>query len=567
MKSIVLFIISALIAIYLGFSAFTSQEMYLLYGNLSYYFISIIFFIWLYFVYIALKQVKSNIIPFLSFHKIAIVLSFILVILFFYICPPEFRILADETNLLGTSKALYEHRDSVMSTEELEVSGNKQIIKTYIDKRFLLFPYFLHIIHYIKSYSPNNAFILNALFSFVCLFLIYYLFQQLWGKFYGIIALLFLASYPLFIQYSMSAGYDVFCLTWVLFAFVVFCNYFRNNTVQNANLLLYTVALLSYTRYECSIMAIIIVPIMLAILGKNNINKLGYEFIIYPLLFIPTAWIMFFVNTNSYLQIDGNGNAFSIYYLKDNILKALYFFSGWDYDQDTVFIIALMACLGVLFVIYKILVYKKLFIEKLKLYKYHLILIFFFLLDQTLIKFAYKYGDLTLNLNSRFGITLLPYIIFFSIFFTRNLIKKHALFKIAILLIVFYTFFSHWPKTQQNFIIKSNNSYKIFKAYNDFLNEQYKNTNKEKYILALDRPIYLAPLNYNVISINTLNQNFDLIKNSITQKKLWNELILIQTIDNGEIRAGSILKEEINIKTIYEKAIDEKLSIRFSKLM
>ena len=147
-------------------------------------------------------------------------------------------------------------------------------------------------------------YIVNAFASFGCLFFIYFLIQRLWGKYYGYIALLLLASYPLFIRYSMSAGYDVFNLFCALFSFYIFCLFCKNNSLQYANLLIYSVALLSYTRYECSIMAIIVLFVALIILKKEELGKKCYVFSVYPLLFIPNDCIMFFDIINTYLHVD-----------------------------------------------------------------------------------------------------------------------------------------------------------------------------------------------------------------------------------------------------------------------
>ena len=353
MKNIILLFIFTIISIYIGFFAFDKSELFFLYGDYVYAFISLTFFIWFYLSIKFLISNKSEISGFVSSHKYALIISAVIVILFFWVSPPEYRILADEANLLSTSKSLYENKNVFVSLEEFNILGRKQEISFSLDKRLVLFPYMLHLVHCLKGYSTNNAYILNALASFGCLFLLYFLIQSLWGKYYGYTALLLLASYPLFIRYSMSAGYDVLSLFFELLSFLCFCRFCKDSSTQNTNLLIYTVALFSYTRYECTVMAIVIMIFALIIQSKKELERLNPVFCIYPLLFVPNAWIMFFANTNTYLQVDKGESVFSLDYLLSNLSNAFYFFLEFDSKQESVFIVALMAILSVFIFIEK----------------------------------------------------------------------------------------------------------------------------------------------------------------------------------------------------------------------
>ena len=398
--------------------------------------------------------------------------------------------------------------------------------------------------------------------AFGCLFLLYYLIQRLWGKFLGYISILLFAAYPLFIQYSMSAGFDIFNVFFALLAFATFCYFYRYNTVQNANLLLYTVALLANTRYECSIMAILIVPVVMLVLNKEEVKRISYMLIIYPLLFIPMAWLMLLTMSNKHLEIAENENAFSLEFLKENTFKAIYFFSGLESNTETVFIIAITAVIALFIIIRNCLTNKQYMISKIKDYKYHLIVSLLFFLTVYVIKFSYMLGDITKILAFRHGLIFLPYIIFLSVYFVKNIINKFPDSKPIILLIILFVFFTHWSNVHKSFIQKSPISYKIFKVMKDTLEERFPN--KGSYILALDRPVYLAPFNYNVISIDKLNQNYKDIINYINIKKLWNKLVIIQFKINNEVGEGSVINETLNTETLIEKAVNKNLTISFS---
>ena len=569
MKNIYLITITAIISIFLGFFTFNRNEFYFLYGNSIYYFISLIFFMWVYYSInilntLGIKKIKN----FISFHKIALITSIVIIILYFFICPPEYRILSDETNLLSTSKALYENNNAFWNAEAIGIFEDKQPLSIDIDKRLIAYPYFLNILHSLKGYSPINSFILNALVSMGSLFLLYYLIQRLWGRFCGIIAMLLLSSYPVFVQYSMSAGYDVFNLFFALLSFAVFCKFYENKSIQYADLLIYTVALFSYSRYECSIMAIFVIPITLLLLDKKELKTIKNEFILYPLLFIPVAWLISNTSDNAFLQLSENEKAFSIKYFIDNFYKALYFFSGYDSELDTVFLIAVMALLSIFIILYRLLAYKRYYLIKLIEYKYHIITIVFFLSIVALSKISYnKYGDFTFIITTRLSIIFLPYIIFLSAYLIKTIIAYSHKNKLIITLITFFIILTSWPKAQKNFLIKSDNTYKYLKVTMNFLENNYKNIDKNNYIIVSNRANYFVPFNYNSIFFKTFNDNYSNIVKQIKDNKNWKEIIVIQLIVNDKIFVHTTLNSDIKLEPIYEKAIDDNIYIRFSRVI
>ena len=563
MKNIIILFLFTIISIFLGFFAFDKNELFFIYSQYVYYFISITFFIWLYFSINFIISNKNEISGFVSSHKYALIASVIIVILFFWVSPPEYRILADEANLLSTSKSLYENKNVFVSLEEFNILGQKQEISFSLDKRLVFFPYILHLIHCLKGYSPDNVFIVNAIASFGCLFLLYFLTQSLWGKYYGYTSLLLLASYPLFIRYSMSAGYDVLNLFFALLSFLCFCKFCKDSSMQNTNLLIYTVALFSYTRYECSVMAIVIMVFALIIQSKKELEKLNPAFCIYPLLFVPNAWIMFFANTNTYLQVDKGEQVFSLDYLLNNLSNAFYFFLEFDSKQESIFIVALMAILSVFIFIEKYAKNKSETLAIIKRYKYHLSLVSIFLLIQIIIKFSYKYGDITIAENARFGMTFLPFVIFLCIYFIKHFLQKQTKYNTIVLLLVMMSMLQYWAKTQNNFHDRAKSiSYRVFQTFRNFLEENYKD--KNDLLIASDYSNFLTPLKYNSISIETLNKNFSILKTYIKENKYWNKLIVIQVFENGIYNKECVVKENKDFEIVYEKAIRDNSFIRFS---
>ena len=50
------------------------------------------------------------------------------------------------------------------------------------------------------------------------------------------------------------------------------------------------------------------------------------------------------------------------------------------------------------------------------------------------------------------------------------------------------------------------------------------------------------------------------------QKKLWNELIVIQIFENDKLNNEHIVNNNIKLESLYESPINENVYIRFSKV-
>ena len=117
MKSLSIFLtlITTLISIILaslGLVTFYKVTIEKIYINWIYYFLTANILIWF---FALIRTSKKNFIDSISSywknHKLALALAFILVVFGTIVSKPDFRILADETNLLSVSQALYEAKE------------------------------------------------------------------------------------------------------------------------------------------------------------------------------------------------------------------------------------------------------------------------------------------------------------------------------------------------------------------------------------------------------------------------------------------------------------------------
>lgn len=563
-KQCILFLIFTFISIFFAFFAYKASKMFFLYGNLTYYIVTLAIFIWLNMLYkntpkldIFLKAIKT--------HKIPILAIFIIMFFYINICPFEYRILADETNLAATSEFLYEHQQAFLTTEQTFVLEKNEIISFWLDNRFLLYPYCLHIIHCILGYSYNNSYYLNIISCFGCLLLFYLLLQKKFGKFLGLVGMLCLSSYPIFVQYSFSAGYDVFNLFIGLLTFYVFCLFVNNKKIENAEFFLYTTYLFALTRYECSVFGFVAVIITFILLHNEEYKKINIKFFLYPFFYIPIAWILQLVYTDRYLQIEPGESKFSFLNFIQNFKKSLSFISGIKPEQGTVFIIFIFSILSCCIFIYYFFKNKKYYINYIKNNKYHIIILLIYSLVQTLVKLSYKNGDLNFPLSSRFIIPMLPLIILPVIFLFKNLLINTNN-KAMIMIFIFFILLYHWSYIPKNWSSKNTIGYRRLKTMKNFLERQCKN--KKDYLVISNSPNYLTPFNYSSISIKTFLDNKNEIEDNFIRKKSWKHALVMQTIIDGEYETTeeANLNKHVKLRLLYEKNIDPDAYIRFSSI-
>ena len=123
--NIILAIISISLSFFIGFKL-PEETMRKLYIDYIYYILLLNVLFWLFsFVRTRIRSFLEDLTNYWKNHKLAVVIAFILVILGTIVSKPDFRILADETNLLSVSQALYENRECRNYTSVLSGESGK----------------------------------------------------------------------------------------------------------------------------------------------------------------------------------------------------------------------------------------------------------------------------------------------------------------------------------------------------------------------------------------------------------------------------------------------------------
>ena len=557
-------LLTTVISLILGFYAFDATKIKSFYKNLTFYFLLVNFLLFSQqLIKIAFRH-KEKLKDFLKNSKAAFLLAAILVLVLFFSVEADFKILADETNLLGTAMAMYDEHQCYNPTQVLYHNhGMKRTLQSVIDMRPAFFPFQIYLAHAITGYRPENGFLVNLIAAFFILLLIYYLVGHWLGNNYGMAAMLLLVAHPLFAIYVRSCGFETVNLLWFLILTTVFYLFVKKPDSHLTELLFLTLPLLAQTRYESVLAVFCIIPAIFYKLSKADFSNLTFRSIITPFLFLPVAWLRIITCNSKSFQVNDLSQAFGFDLLIKNIQKAVPFFAGQDPNYGTLPLVSLFAFAGFVRILIDLILKKEL---RKTCFSPFIIGTTLLVISHALARFAYYWGNLQLQYTARLGIIFLPFIVFFALYFFKELqsffkFNINRLFIVATALMIYSL-----PIAARCEAIKEIHFYREFKTVRKFIEKQ--NLKKDNLLLISELANLYVPLRYSSLYNGYARIHPYLIEN-IQNNKDYSNIIVIEKIERktGKASKETKLNDIFQLKAIYEKKFSSKHNLRFYKFI
>ncbi|KAF1079345.1 MAG: hypothetical protein GQF41_4349 [Candidatus Rifleibacterium amylolyticum] len=552
-------LVLSLLAVYFGFWGLERDRMEDLYRSGTWYFLLVALLLWL--------QKLTTFMPTLENaraawcrHWPAAATALLLVLLAFFASPPDYRILADETNLLGMAQAFYEERSCHNPTQALNFyHGIKRTISSVVDMRPAFYPFLTAAAHALTGYRPENAFLVNALAGFGILFLLYLLVHYWYGRFWGIAAMLLLASFPLFVLYMTSAGFETVNLLFAMILLSIAWRFIARPQAGGAEFMFLTLPLLAQTRYESVLAVFCVIPLVIICLPKEEYDRLSWRTPLIPVLFLPVAWLRVITYSQQAFQVESIDQAFGFNHLWANLRNALPFFVGSEKAYGMVPLLAVMAIAGLIWLL------SDLFSFRTAERKFRVFAGFaaaFFALHAAA-RFAYFWGDLRLQYTSRLGVIFLPLLACLSIYLLRQLANVAGFSRNWAPLLAVLLMINGWPVAGQNMAVRDIFYFREFKTVREFLHQYYPN--QKGYILVSDISNLYLPFRYSSVSPSWVELNSDEVARSL-EKGTWQRLLVVQKINiaTGQPVAGSEMPARFTLKPLYHSQLSPEKLIRIS---
>lgn len=562
---VVLAIFSVVISIYAGFFMFDQASMEAHYRQWTFYFLLISFVLWSQQLLCLLRNGAGKAKLWLVRHYVAILLALVLTVAAGLAVKGEFRILSDETNLLGTSMAMYESHGCYIPTQVLSYfNGMKSTIESVVDMRPAFFPFHIYVAHCFFGYNPSNAFLVNLVASFFILLLLYYLVEKWLGRFYGILAMLFLSAFPLFILYVRSGGFEVVNLLWSLILFAFLDQFFRQRSANWAEMVFLTLPLLAQTRYESALAVFCALPVVLYKLSRSEFANLTYRTILLPFLFFPVAWLRLVTFSSEAFQVESVEKAFGFDILWKNLGRALPFFLGENREYGMIPIITFIAIAGGIKLLLDLLSRRR--EGENRPYSFALVLVGF-VVFHALARFFYYWGNLTLQYTSRLGIIFLPFVVFLAVYFVKSFCAAVSKVDRNWSLVFAFALIIHgWPVAANNLAVRDILFYREFKSVRNFLEKEFPD--KNSYFIISDLANLYVPLEYNAVYVGHAKANPGKIFAQL-RKRAYENIIVVQKINLATRKpvSGSELGPRFKLEAIYETQLKIGEYIRISRII
>ncbi len=290
-------------------------------------------------------------------HRLALTCSALMVVGMVVANPPRFRVLCDETNLVGASLGL--HRRGIYEVPiEATFRGTKmQVLSSEVERRPAGFPFAVAVVHALTGYRPDNAFIVSATAATVALFMFAVLLARWYGRHLALMGLLLLGAWPLFVQWATCGGFELYNLALILALMAVFDSFLITGDERWAGLTLLVAALAAQGRYEAVAVA---VPVVLAVVGRlgstgltNLMARFGWRTVGIVVAFAPVLWQRLGFADPLQYQVNAGQSATGLATLMTNLQAAIKFFIGISADQGVIPLFAPLALVAAIVVLWR----------------------------------------------------------------------------------------------------------------------------------------------------------------------------------------------------------------------
>lgn len=263
-----------------------------------------------------------------------------------------FKILSDESLLLGTSQGLHMDRQVGYPVRATDVQGPFQILQAVLDKRPFFYPFLVSLVHDLTGYRSTNPFWLNTLLGFVFLGFLYAVGCKAGGRKAGGVLLVLLAGgLPLLAQQATGGGCELLNLTLATGWWWLVVKYLERPDNRTQDALVLTAVLLALTRYESVLFLVSTALVLVLAWWREGRVLFRWPTWVAPFLLLPMFWLNRAFSADDSLggiQSLGADTPFALKYIPSNLGHVLaYFFSFDGYQPNSPFL-AVLGLLGLL---------------------------------------------------------------------------------------------------------------------------------------------------------------------------------------------------------------------------
>ena len=558
-KKITIYLLnSAVLVVFIILLAYSLKDkkiMSNLFAYTSYYMISAILIIWVVQTVLLIKTLNFSTKTFSRKYWPGLLTSLILTVLIFLSVEVKFKTLSDETNLLSVSMSMLNDKICYNATMGKYYYGNFNSINNEIEKRPLVFPFMVNLVHTLTGFRYQNPFILNFIVMFLLLSGIYISVRAFLDPASSIAAMLLVISYPVITIFGTSGGFDL--LNSAFFVLIMAGTYYfiKNPSSVSLAFVLASLLVFSNIRYE-SIAFLVLIPALLwRRITWEHLKGCSYLVFAAPLLCLPYIW-------QRLLRPDAYQNQPEIpLFSFGSMIKntELFFKNLIDFNHYLPYagFITIASIIIFIYLIVEILRKK----VDLKNNGYFLFVLIAAVLAIALIYFSHFFGDYTHPSSARLFITLSIVFAFGPV--ALKIFKPQMLSGTALLIISMVCFLYYHPIAVEGRFINSLKGNRTTEHCINFLNK----VNDRNILIIAERPGQFTALGYGAINFAYANKNEKQILKEC-YRHLSSKIVVLQEIEYGSQKPTkeTDLNSDFKLNTLYEIQISATEFLRISEV-
>ena len=228
------------------------------YAKTSYYLLFALCVIWLIHLSRYLEILDFSLKKFFPAYAAGIGLAFAMTCIVFLTIPVQFKILADETNLLSVSQSMLYYKEAYRISMAHYYHNGLIPLEVDIPSRPLLFPFVTGLIHAVLGYQPQNVFILNFLVIFVLLAGVYITTRKCLDTYSAVAAMFLILACPVVPICGTSGGYDLFSTLFFAISILALYDFLKEPAAQSLGFIWASLLMFANIRYEYCILFLLI---------------------------------------------------------------------------------------------------------------------------------------------------------------------------------------------------------------------------------------------------------------------------------------------------------------------
>ncbi len=338
-KRVLLFVLIGIASFYTGFIAFSDQRVLVFFRYTGYWVLALNFALFFYWLWRGYRQSWPKIWTYVCSRsgRIGLLAAVLGSVVLLRAETWDFKTVMDEHILASTAMTMHKEREPYTLTRIISMNAEPLGLRGFIDKRPIVQPFLVSVVHDLTGFRPRNGVYLNILLTPCLLFLLYVLSERLGGVLAGAGAVALFCSVPLLGYMCAGGGLQPLNMFLILLTCLLGGYYLKAPDDNRLGAFIYSALLMAQCRYET---VLFVLPVGLIVIWSwIRMRELivPWLLILCPVFLIPYLWQQRVFRVSEQMwQMGTNGRdlePFGFKYAYDNIGRAVNFF--FDFGSGT----------------------------------------------------------------------------------------------------------------------------------------------------------------------------------------------------------------------------------------